>query len=173
MRAKLALPGNFARSPGITNHMADPSANQDAISALNDLIETCHDGENGFRAAAEGLKSSQLQMLFSAYARQRSQFAVELQQEVRRLGGDAEKAGSMAGGLHRIWANIKSVVSGGSEPEIVSEAERGEDQAVKSYREALGANLPENTRAIVARQFRQVQEAHDRIRSLQQQRRAA
>ncbi len=152
--------------------MGNPGTNEDAISALNDLIETCHDGENGFRAAAEGIKDSQLKAMFENYSQQRAQFALELQEEVRRLDGNTEKSGSVAGALHRSWINIKSLVSGGSEPAIISEAERGEDQAVKSYREALGADLPEEAKAIVERQFRQVQQAHDRIRSLAQRRAA-
>src|SRR3954454_16134547 len=34
--------------------------NKDVISTLNDLIETSKDGENGFRACADGVKGTQL-----------------------------------------------------------------------------------------------------------------
>jgi len=34
--------------------------NDNAISTLNNLIETCRDGENGFKTAAEGLKGPEL-----------------------------------------------------------------------------------------------------------------
>lgn len=141
--------------------------NDDVISTLNSLIETCKDGQNGFRTAAEGVKDSQLTTLFSTYSRQRAEFAAELQNEVRRLGGDPEETGSTAAAVHRGWMNIKSAVTGEDEAAIIAECERGEDSAVKSYEDALRSNLPSDLASIVQHQFTQVKEAHDRIRSLE------
>ncbi|HEY0080536.1 MAG TPA: PA2169 family four-helix-bundle protein [Pyrinomonadaceae bacterium] len=141
--------------------------NDGAISTLNNLIETCRDGQNGFQTAAEGVGNSDLKMLFHTYAQQRAQFLGELQDEVRRLGGEAETSGSIAASLHRGWINIKSAVTGEDENAVISECERGEDAAVSNYRAALDADLPANVRAIVERQYTHVKEAHDRIRSLE------
>ena len=142
-------------------------ANDEVISTLNNLVETCKDGQNGFRTAAEGVKNSELIALFNTYSQQRGQFASELQNEVRTLGGDPEKTGSTAAALHRGWINIKSTVTGEDEGAVISECERGEDSAVKAYEEALKEDLPANVRAIVETQFARVKEAHDRIRSLE------
>lgn len=142
-------------------------ANDEVISTLNNLVETCKDGQNGFRTAAEGVKNSELTALFNTYSQQRGQFASELQNEVRSLGGDPEKTGSTAAALHRGWINIKSTVTGEDEGAVISECERGEDSAVKAYEEALQEDLPVNVRAIVETQFAKVKEAHDRIRSLE------
>ncbi|HVF56909.1 MAG TPA: PA2169 family four-helix-bundle protein [Pyrinomonadaceae bacterium] len=143
------------------------ATNEDVISTLNNLIETCKDGQNGFQTAAEGITNGELKTLFHVYAQQRSQFAGELQDEVRRLGGDPENAGSVAATLHRGWINIKSTVTGQNEGSILSECERGEDAAVGNYRAALETDMPANIRSIVERQFTQVKDAHDRIRSLE------
>lgn len=139
----------------------------DVISTLNNLIETCKDGQNGFQTAADGVKTSELKTLFHTYAQQRAQFSGELQTEVQRLGGDPENTGSVAASLHRGWINIKSAVTGQDEGAVIAECERGEDSAVKNYKDALAGNLPENIRSIVQSQYTQVQEAHDRIRSLE------
>jgi uncharacterized protein (TIGR02284 family) len=141
--------------------------NDELISILNDLVETCKDGQNGFRTAAEEIKNSELTTLFNSYSQQRAQFAAELQSEVRRLGGDPEDAGSTAAVLHRGWMNIKSAVTGEDQGAVIAECERGEDSAVSAYEEALENELPGNLRVIVERQFSQVKEAHDRIRSLE------
>lgn len=139
-----------------------------AISTLNNLIETCKDGQEGFQAAADGVKHSELKTLFHTYSQQRAEFAGELQAEVRRLGGDAEKTGSLAASLHRGWINIKAAVTGEDENAVISECERGEDSAVRNYEDALrDEDLPADVRSIVERQFAQVREAHDRIRSLE------
>ena len=141
--------------------------NDDTISTLNNLIETCKDGQDGFRSAAGGVRDGELKTLFHTYSQQRAQFAAELQGEVRRLGGDPEKTGSTAAALHRGWINIKSAVTGEDEGAIVSECERGEDSAVRNYEEALRRDLPSDVRSIIERQFGQVKEAHDRIRGLE------
>lgn len=141
--------------------------NDNVISTLNNLIETCKDGENGFRTAADGIKNGELKTLFLTYSQQRAQFAGELQNEVLRLGGDPEKTGSVAASLHRGWIDIKSAVTGEDEGAVISECERGEDSAVKNYGEALKEDLPANIRSIIEQQFTQVKEAHDRIRALE------
>jgi uncharacterized protein (TIGR02284 family) len=137
-----------------------------AISTLNNLIETCKDGQNGYQTAAEGVTNSELKTLFGTYSLQRAGFAGELQNEVRRLGGDPENTGSVAATLHRGWINVKSAVTGADEAAIIAECERGEDSAVKNYKEAAGEELPADLKAIVEKQYAQVQEAHDRIRAL-------
>ena len=141
--------------------------NDAVISTLNNLIETCKDGQNGFQTASEGVKNSELKTLFLGYSQQRAGFAGELQNEVQRLGGDPENTGSVAATLHRGWINIKSTVTGEDEGAVIAECERGEDSAVRNYKDALAGNLPENIRSIVQSQYTQVQEAHDRIRTLE------
>jgi len=141
--------------------------NDEVISTLNNLVETCKDGQNGFRTAAEGVKDTKLTTLFNTYSQQRGQFAAELQNEVRRLGGEPGETGSTAAVLHRGWINIKSAVTGEDEGAIISECERGEDSAVKAYEEALKNNLQGDVKMLVERQFSQVKEAHDLVRSLE------
>jgi uncharacterized protein (TIGR02284 family) len=143
------------------------ASNDEVISTLNGLIETCRDGQNGFKAAAEGVENSELKSLFYAYSQQRAQFVGQLQDEVRRLGGDPENTGSVAASLHRGWIDIKSAVTGGDDASIINECERGEDSAVKTYSDALGKDLPAGVRPVVERQFAAVREAHDRIRALE------
>ena len=145
--------------------MAD---NDNVISVLNNLIETCKDGQNGFQTAAEGVKRSDVKTLFGQYSQQRAKFAGELQAEVLRLGGDPTETGSVAATLHRGWIDIKSAVTGQDENAVISECARGEDAAVANYQDALAnENLPTDIRSIIERQSAQVKEAHDRIRNLE------
>ncbi|MGI9035524.1 MAG: ferritin-like domain-containing protein [Pyrinomonadaceae bacterium] len=140
--------------------------NDDVISTLNNLIETCKDGQEGFKQSAEGVKDSNLKSTFYEFEQQRAKFAGELQSLVRKLGGDPEKSGSTTGALHRGWINIKSAVTGQDEGAILNEAERGEDVAKKAYKDALNENLPANVASVVQQQYTQVQTAHDKVRDL-------
>jgi uncharacterized protein (TIGR02284 family) len=143
------------------------NVNDKTISVLNDLIETCRDGENGFRSAAEGVKDPNLKALFNRYSAQRGEFASELQALVAGLGGDAQSTGSVAGAAHRGWINIKSAVTGRNEAAVVSEAERGEDVAKASYQKALQEYMSPEIRAVISRQYSAVLEAHDEVRRLE------
>jgi uncharacterized protein (TIGR02284 family) len=142
-------------------------SNDKAISTLNNLIETVKDGQNGFQTAAEGIKDPKVKAAFLEYSRQRAQMARELQDEVRGLGGDPEKAGSVAASLHRGWINIKSTVTGKDEHAIIAEAERGEDVAKAEFEKALKEPLPAQVLALVQRQAGLVREAHDRVRAME------
>jgi uncharacterized protein (TIGR02284 family) len=143
------------------------SENEKVISTLNSLIETCKDGEQGFRTAAEALTDFEVKGLFERYTAERARMVSELQAEVRRLGGDPERGGSVAASMHRGWINIKSVVTGKDDARIIAEAERGEDVAKQEYEKALQSSLPAPVHALVQGQYGQVKEAHDRVRELE------
>ena len=142
-------------------------SDEEVISTLNGLIETCRDGQEGFQEAAENVVRSDIKQLFTEAAMQRARFLGELQAEVRALGGDPAEAGSVSGALHRAWIDIKGTFSERDEKTILAECERGEDSALANYRAALGADLPASVRSLVERQFGEVKEAHERVRSLE------
>ena len=141
-------------------------SNDDVISTLNNLIETCKDGQEGFRQAAEGVERSDLKSLFFEFSQQRAHFAGELQTIVQQLGGDPETSGSTAGALHRGWINIKSAVTGRDEEAVLNECERGEDSAKDNYKDALKSNLPANILDTIQNQYESVKMAHDRVKAL-------
>jgi uncharacterized protein (TIGR02284 family) len=136
-------------------------------STLNQLIQTCKDGEEGFEAAAEAVSDPNLRHLFESYSQQRSEFAAELEVEVQRMAKEPAQEGHVAAALHRGWMDLKAAVSGRDEGAIIAECERGEDLAVTAYQKALAAPLPHDLRAILERQFIKIQEAHDQVRSLE------
>jgi len=137
-------------------------------STLNDLIETCKDGEQGFRTAAEKLQDTSIRAQFRTFGQQRAHFAGELQAEVTRLGDEPATSGSTSGAIHRGWIGLKSALTGDSDQAILDEAERGEDIAVKSYRDALSKHLPGDLEEIVDRQYRDVVQVHNMVRSMRE-----
>jgi uncharacterized protein (TIGR02284 family) len=152
----------------------DMAVNRDElISSLNVLIETCRNGENGFRTAAENVKDEELKRFFTHCSNQRAQFASELQSEVRTLGGDPMRRGTAAGVIHRGWMNLKSAVTLDSDHAIISECARGEDAAKAAYQEVLKQNLPPNVLPVVKHQFIEIKQTHDRVRDLEQRSKAA
>ena len=144
-----------------------------AISTLNDLIETCRDGQNGFKEAAENVKSPDLKTFLNQITAERAQFVNQLQLEVRTLGGDPQKSGSATAAMHRAWIDIKGTLTGKDDHSILSECERGEDSVVEAYKDALKLDLPPNIRSTVERQFQGIKIVHDRVKQMRDSKAAA
>jgi uncharacterized protein (TIGR02284 family) len=142
-------------------------SNDEVTDTLNDLIETCKDGEQGFLTCAEDIRNPQLKTLFGTMARHCAEAAAELRGEVQRLGGKPERSGSLAGSAHRRWVDIKSAIMGKDDAAVLAECERGEDVAKSSYESALKKDLPAPIRSIIERQFHGVMQHHDRVRALE------
>ena len=137
-----------------------------AIEVLNDLIETCMDGVSGFRTAVSAVKSVEAKQLFNSRIKLIESAESELRAEVRNLGGEPAKTGSVAAKIHRGWMDIKEAVTGKDEAAITTECERGELVAVKNYEEALKKDLPSNVRTMVERQHKGTVQNLERVRAL-------
>jgi uncharacterized protein (TIGR02284 family) len=76
----------------------------DAVaSTLNQLIQTCKDGVNGFKVAAESVDDANLQHLLESYSQQRSEFAADLEGVVELLHHSSGWGGLCGGVLLRGW----------------------------------------------------------------------
>ena len=142
-------------------------------SALNNLIESCKDSARGYRTVAEKVKDPEIRALFLNYARQRGEFATDLQTEVRRTGGEPAKSGSPAGSIHRVWVDLKSALIGNHDHALLEEAERSEDAIAKNYRDALRRELSGDLRLVVERQYLEIERTHQSVRSLRDSSRKA
>jgi uncharacterized protein (TIGR02284 family) len=136
---------------------------EETIRHLNDLTETCKDGEFGYSTAAENAQNTQLGSVFRDYAKQRARFARALETEVQRLGGKSADPGTPTGTLFRGWIHLKSTFSGGDGGSIVAACESGEEVAVAAFERVINMDLTGPTRSLVERQGRQIKEAHAHI----------
>jgi uncharacterized protein (TIGR02284 family) len=142
-------------------------------STLNDLIEICKDSEQGYRTAAEIVKDADTRSLFVNYARQRAEFARDLQIEGAQIGGEPAKSGTAAGAIHRVWVDLKSALVADHDHAFLEEAERSEDAIGKNYREALSKDLPGNLRVTLEKQYVEIEQTHQSVRALRDSSREA
>ncbi len=147
--------------------------NDHVISVLEKLIQLCRDGQEGYRDAAEHVKSPEWRNLFNQVSTARAEFAGELENEVIRLGKhDPDRKSTTSGALHRKWIDLKAAMGAGDHS-ILSSIESGEDSAKKAYEDALNDNLPQDIKDILRRQSQEVIASHDRIRTLRDESKAA
>jgi uncharacterized protein (TIGR02284 family) len=144
-----------------------------AISVVENLIETCKDGQKGYQEAAEHAKRTDLKTYFLEQSAERGRFAGELQTELSKLGKpDKKVSGSVGGAMRRAWLDTKANLGGGDKS-ILESIEAGEDSARDSYNKALSGALPASLIEILRRQAASVQRAHDKAKMLRDEAKAA
>ena len=136
--------------------------NADVVATLDDLIQTCHDSEAGFRACAEERVEQHFKVPFMDRAIDCAAASRALQALVVEHGGEPG-AGAAP---HRRWIDVRQAISGRDGKTVLDEIERGEDLALLSYRNALGRGLPVAIRAVVESQYQRVLRNHALVRLL-------
>ncbi|OIN58061.1 ferritin-like domain-containing protein [Arsenicibacter rosenii] len=137
------------------------------LDALNKLLTRSHDAEKGYQEAAENAKDAELKSLFLAQSRQRSEYAMELDREVRALGGDPDNSTSVLSDLHRAWINIKSAFASDDDKATVEECKRGDQEALNDYTAVLQeTDLAASTRELLLRQKESIESAHNSMTRL-------
>lgn len=131
------------------------------LDALNKLLTRNRDAEEGYQEAAENAKDTELKSLFLAQSRQRGEFAMELDREIRTLGGEPDSSTSVLSSLHRAWINIKSSFSSDDDKATVQECQRGDQEALDDYNSVLQeTDLVASTRELLLRQKQSIDTAH-------------
>lgn len=136
------------------------------IATLNDLIAACKDGEQGYESAAGDVQKAELKELFHSCARQRAQFAAELEAAVQRLGDAARQKGTFVALLHRGWMKMRGTFTRRDGRTILRECERGERSAVRHFEAALKRDLPPAIRTLVEGHYVKIKEVQARLHGL-------
>jgi uncharacterized protein (TIGR02284 family) len=133
-------------------HGQDP-----AVRAVNDLIASCRDAEEGYAKAAKGVHNTHLSNRLVDFSSRRAQQADELRTAVEQLGAQASTDAHYGGILHKGWVDLETRIRPKSEIEIVRECIAGDDGTRKHYQHALSVDLPSNLRSIVENQLRAIE----------------
>jgi uncharacterized protein (TIGR02284 family) len=139
---------------------------------VQELIDVCEDGEQGFMKCAERIDRPELKQMFEQRARECRRAADELSALVGERPHAPGEGGSVKGALHRGWTTLKDAVTPSDELAVLQECERGEDYALHRYQEAMQAPLPEPVKQVVASQYEGVRRNHDQVRALRDRARA-
>src|SRR5438270_11666822 len=114
-------------------------SDQDHImSAIEDLIEICRNGQEGYRDGAEHAKDPQIREFLDTVSLERAKFAGDLEGEAVRMGkSDVKRSGTTLGALHRGWTDLKANLGGGDDA-ILSSMETGDKFAQEHYAKYIG-----------------------------------
>ena len=140
-----------------------PTTDSSAIDALNSLLTGSRDGAQNFRDAAESVQTPDIKGTLGTFATETAEHAVSFEAEIRRLGGDPDDGGKLGAKARRVLQNVKTAVSGRDDSATLSEVEKGLDQAEQNYALALRESLDAGSRALVARNWADIQRHHNQV----------
>ncbi|KRA59829.1 hypothetical protein ASD79_09820 [Caulobacter sp. Root655] len=140
--------------------------NQDHIRLVNDLVETTIDSADAYEEAAKDVEGARYKTLFQQRAQERRSIASDLQDEVRRLGGEARDHGAVLAAAHRAFINLKNALAKGDET-LINEVEASEDHIKHRFEKALGdTDVDTQTRAAIEKAWTSVKSGHDQMRDI-------
>jgi uncharacterized protein (TIGR02284 family) len=138
-------------------------------TTLNDLIATTFDSVDGYREAGKNSESTRFVALFNARAVEREAVIAALRGEVTRLGSEPEDDGTVLGSAHRMFLNLKSVVTGRDDKAIIAEVEQGEDHIKARFEDAMDdTELSPEVMHMIRECYASIKQGHDEMRDLKQ-----
>jgi uncharacterized protein (TIGR02284 family) len=129
--------------------------------ALYRLEEICREGEQRYKTAADLVGDQRLKAELLRYSQQRAEFLGELTKAAGELHRTPQGPGPLAGAHGRF-----NIGAGDSQSTVLAECERGEEEAIEAYQQAILAGVPWPVGDLVARQLRVITSTRDRIQSL-------
>ena len=139
----------------------------DGAAILKTLTDTLADSVTGYREAGQHVDSEEFRQMFTELGDERSQVLSDLEAELTRMGGSADRDGTMMGSLHQSWMDLKASLTGNDDKAVINEVERGENYLKEKFEAAMASDMLEgNVRGIVERAYGSVREGHDRVSAL-------
>ena len=136
----------------------------DAIEQLIRLVQVNRDAEAGFMTAAKDIHNSELDSLFTGYAKQHEKFSKELETEIEHSEpGEAPKIEKGGGGLHRRWTDLKVALSGHSTHAVLAACEDEMQSVEAAYADAGTPGFTGRIGSLLSKHEQQVRETHKHL----------
>lgn len=117
--------------------MDNSNHNEQLVNSLQELLQKNYDAEKGFKQVMQKAEHPQLKSWLKEKAAERSGFANEIDQELRKLNAKPREEGSVAGSAHRVWIDVKTALSSDKDEALLEECIRGENASAEEYKEQL------------------------------------
>ena len=136
-----------------------------AIRAVNDLIATYHDSEEGYAKAAKGARDTYRSNRLTEISGQRGAYADELRKLVESTGAAASTDAHYGGILHRGWVDLEARLQGKPDIELFNECLEGDTATLKHLDHTVSQPLTPEFRSAIERQHREVLQQNEELRS--------
>jgi uncharacterized protein (TIGR02284 family) len=145
------------------------TTDKNVVRALGHLYKIVEAGERGYISAAAGVKNRAIKMLFKSYAQRRAEFKEEIFVEMQHWGATTRPPGSILGAIHRGRVTIFAAMTIGEENierVVLKEVLFGERIAKLTYERTLRQRLPDDTHAMVQRQYEEILRLLEQVQNM-------
>lgn len=128
------------------------------IKTLNNLLEFLYDSMQGFQECADQIKEKKFKELFKELSTQRQEFINYLTEEISLTGESPAEMGHFIAAAHRLYTDLKILISNDNKEAVVKEIKRGEEVLLAQYEEALrDLSMPPELKALLQNQMKNIE----------------
>lgn len=113
------------------------------IRSLNTLIRTNLEAHKGYKQAAENIADPEISTTLETMAQKHHKYVNDLSEVVDEMGGKPRDNSTTLGKFHAGWRNLEALLNNGDKSMLIDECVKGEQAAIKNYREALRHPVPD------------------------------
>ncbi len=136
-------------------------------AALDQLLLFVNDRVEGYKRAVAETKDADLRSYYEGLVTQSQQFSSNLNDYLKKLGGERETGTTLKGKLYRKLMDAQAAVTGRDEKGILAANVYGERWAIRAYKKALRRNaLQGEVRDAVKKQFSQSKKTYKHLKQL-------
>lgn len=128
------------------------------LDNINNVLSHLYDSVNGLRECAEQSKAPSFKQTLLDVVLDRQQFIDEIKSELDLPSEEFVTHGSVAGPLHRLYIDLKALVTSGDAEAINKEIKRGDDKLIGAYQEAIDDEENELVKNLLSRQLAIIQD---------------
>jgi len=130
----------------------------ETLAKVNRLLEYLHDSYKGYYESADVIDDPSLKEKFVSAAHNRSQMINDLEKVLISNNEEPVQRGTVTGAAHRVFVDLKSLVTGKDTTAILKEVERGEGALINVYKETLAAVDNPEVKMLLQNQLRSIEQ---------------
>ncbi len=147
---------------------------KDANKEICKIININEDACNFYKAAQMETKDLTVMDIFKKYEETHGEVVTELQSYVRQNGGEPEADPTIAGMVQQVWGEVKAKISNDVDESLIASLEEAEDRCIHSIKDAIkDDNIPAEARVVLKKQEATLQKAHDYMKIMKDNVKAA
>jgi uncharacterized protein (TIGR02284 family) len=135
-------------------------------TALNELIEITRDGQTFYTDAVTRVTNPHLKAVFRALIDVKTKMISALSEHVRARGIKPSAQGTLVGGFHKLYGEVRAQLSAHTDTTFVAQLEAAEDRLLGAFEQAAADAEDPELRTIITRYLPKVRLCHDEMRNL-------
>ncbi len=143
--------------------------NEKTIDVLNSIIQINNDRIEGYETASKETEDAELKNLFASFIDSSEQCKNDLEEDVKKLGGEPTESTRTTGKFFRVWMDVKATLTSNDSKAILNSCEYGEKAAQDAYESVLTdelENLTAEQQTMLATQKKLLQADNNKIITL-------